>query len=122
MAEYAAYLEVGPQGEGMAHVPALPGCVTRGPDVATALAALPAAIRAYHAWLRAQGEAAPDPPEPITPVIVETSTGFGPFQRRNRAALFTPDEAPISLEEMERYFRLAGYSRGDLLVLVQGLP
>jgi predicted RNase H-like HicB family nuclease len=122
MAEVAVYIEVGPHGEGMAHVPALPGCMTRGPDVAAALAVLPAAIHAYYAWLRRHGEDAPDPPSPLTLTVRETRAGGGPFAHGDPAALFTPDKAPLSRDEMEAYFRRAGYSRMDLLELVRGVP
>src|SRR4051794_25986976 len=106
----------------MAHVPALPGCVVRAADQATALALLPDAIRAYHAWLRDHGEVVPDPVAPITIEVVGTQTGMTLFRHRGRAALFDPDHAPLPRAELERYLQLAGYIRADLLALVRGLP
>ena len=54
---FDVYLEIGPAGECMAHVPALPGCIARGSSRDAALAALPDAIRAHIGWLRGHGEA-----------------------------------------------------------------
>jgi len=118
---YDIYLELGTAGECMAHVPDLPGCIARANSQKAALAALPDVIRAYHVWLRQHGEDVPQPAEPITLHIVETNTGFVPFWRGSRAALFAPDRVPVSRDEMELYFRRAGYSRDDLLALVHGL-
>lgn len=120
MAGYDVYLEVGPRGVCLAHVPALPGCTARAGNQAGALAALPAAIRDYHAWLRRHGEDVSEPPDPVSLYIAEVSGGFGPFKRGDRAALFTPDRAPLGRDELEVYLRRAGYSRADLLALVRG--
>ncbi|MFQ5616420.1 MAG: DinB family protein, partial [Anaerolineales bacterium] len=49
----------------------------------------------------------------------EQSTG--PFDPGDTAALFEVEKAPISLVEMEPYFRRASYNRADLLALVQGM-
>lgn len=122
MAHYDVYLEIGPSGECMAHVPALPGCIARAETREAALAGLPDAVRAYHAWLRRHDEEAPESPEAITLQVAETSTGFGPFTRGSRAALFAPDRAPLSRDEMETCFRRAAYARADLLTLVRDLP
>jgi predicted RNase H-like HicB family nuclease/uncharacterized damage-inducible protein DinB len=118
---YDVYLEIGTAGECMAHVLDLLGCFVRANSREEALAALPDAIRAYHAWLCQHGENVPVPTEPISLQVVETSTGFVPFWRGSRAALFAPDRVPVSRDEMEIHFRRAAYSRADLLVLVRGL-
>ncbi len=119
---YDIYLEVGPGGECMAHVPSLPGCFARASSRKGALAALPEAIRGYHAWLRQHGESLPDPVEPIALQVAEVVTGFVPFWRGSKAALFAPDRLPVNREEMETCLRRASYSRADLLALVRELP
>ncbi len=121
MIHYDVYLELGPAGECMAHVLGLPGCLVRANNQAEALAALPDAVRAYHAWLRHHGEDVPELVEPISLHVAETSTGFVPFWRGSKAALFAPDRVRVSREEMEIYFRLAAYARSDLLALVRSL-
>lgn len=121
MTRYQVYLEIGSSGECMAHVPNLPGCFTRASNQPEALAAMPNAIRAYQAWLREHGEDVPALTDPVTLQVAETSTGFVPFKRGDRAALFTPDRAPIHRDEMGIYFRRAAYMRADLLSLVRDL-
>jgi predicted RNase H-like HicB family nuclease/uncharacterized damage-inducible protein DinB len=115
------YLEVGSSGECMAHVLDLPGCFVRANSQEKALAALPDAIRAYYTWLRQHGEDVPEIVEPISLQVAEVSTGFVPFWRGSRAALFAPDRVPVSRDEMQVYFRRAAYSRADLLALVGNL-
>jgi uncharacterized damage-inducible protein DinB/predicted RNase H-like HicB family nuclease len=122
MAAYEVYLELGEGGACLAHVPALPGCMARAESREAALAALPGAIRAYHAWRRDHGEAAPDPPEPITLHVAATQEGMSLFERGGRAALFDPDRAPLSRAELERHLQIAAYTRADLLALVGSLP
>ncbi len=120
--QYSVYLETAEEGLCLAHVPALPGCVVRANDREAALKALPDVVRAYHAWLRSQGEPAPLPEEPLEFEIAGESIGFGPFNPGDAAALFPPDLAAVTPEEMEWYFRLAEFSRADLLALVRDLP
>ncbi len=121
MIHYDVYLELGPAGECMAHVLALPGCFARAYNQEEALAALPNAVRAYCAWLRQHGDGVPERVEPISLRVAETSTGFVPFWRGSKAALFAPDRVPVSRDEMESYFRRAAYARTDLLALVRSL-
>jgi uncharacterized damage-inducible protein DinB/predicted RNase H-like HicB family nuclease len=122
MPHYPVYLEIADDGWCMAHVLDLPGCVVRAPGRDEALNRLPDAIRDYHAWLRRYGESAPSVDEPIEVEVAGESSGIGPFDRRSAAALFPPEQQPITREEIERYFRLMGYSRADLLALVRDLP
>lgn len=106
----------------MAHVPSLPGCTVRAPSRDEALRRLPNAIRDYHTWLCRHGEPAPPEEEPIEIEVAGESTGFGPFDPGDAAALFPPDREPIAPEEMERNFRLMAHARADLLALVRDLP
>ncbi len=122
MMRYDVYLEVGPGGECLAHLPALPGCVARAAGREEALAALPTAAREHLAWLRRHGEPAPDFTADPVFEVVGVSSGYGPFSRGDRAALFPPDRAPLGRDELEGYIRLAGYARADLLALVRDLP
>jgi uncharacterized damage-inducible protein DinB/predicted RNase H-like HicB family nuclease len=102
----------------MAHVPMLPGCICRKTSRDAMLASLPDAIRGYHDWLRRHSEPAPPPDEPVEYVIAGESAGYGPFDPRNAAALFPPDLASVTPDEMERCFRLMAHARADLLTLV----
>jgi predicted RNase H-like HicB family nuclease/uncharacterized damage-inducible protein DinB len=121
MSRYRACLEIG-DGVCMAHVLALPGCTVRATGREEALRLLPEAIRGYHAWLSRHGEPAPPADAPVEVEVAGESAGFGPFDPGDAAALFPPDEEPLSREELERHIRLMGYSRGDLLALVRDLP
>lgn len=122
MTAYEVYLELGEGGARMAHVLTLPGCIVRAGSREAALAALPDAVRAYHAWLREHSEAAPDPPEPLTFDVAATQGGMSLFERGGRAALFDPDRAPLSRADLERHLQIAAYSRADLPALVGSLP
>jgi uncharacterized damage-inducible protein DinB/predicted RNase H-like HicB family nuclease len=130
MTRYRVYLEIADDGRCMAHVldpstgsgQALPGCIARASSRDDALCQLPDAIRDYHAWLRRHGEPAPPEDEPIEIEVAGESTGFGPFDPGDAAALFPPDREPVTHEEVERYCRLMAYARADLLALVRDLP
>ena len=115
------YLEGVDKGPYMAHVPSLPGCYVRARTRAAALDALPAAVQRYYAWLRRHGEPAPAADVEVKLEIAGEITGTGPFNPGDAAALFPPDRAPASPEEMEEYFRLMDHSRIDLLALVAEL-
>lgn len=124
MACYAAYLESADDGRCLAHILDLPGCVVRAPTRQDALCQLPEAIRGHCAWLRRHGEPAP-PVSEATPIEIEVageSSGFGPFDPGDAAALFPPDRRPVTPAEMEQAFRLMAHSRADLLALVGDLP
>jgi uncharacterized damage-inducible protein DinB/predicted RNase H-like HicB family nuclease len=116
------YLEVGADGTCMAHVLDLPGCFVRAPDREQALALLPAAIRAYGDWLARHGEPRPAETVAFELHVAEESAGAGPFDPGDAAALFAPEREAISIDEMERFFRLMAFARADLLGLVRDLP
>ncbi|MBN1955872.1 MAG: DinB family protein [Anaerolineae bacterium] len=121
MPHYAVYLESDPAGTTMAHVLDLPGCTVRANSRAAALEQVPAAIRAYHAWLGRHGETVPED-EAIELAIAGEHTAYGPFTPGDAAALFPPDEAPLTDADLERYARLLTYSRADLLALAGAFP
>lgn len=122
MPRYRVYLEIAENGLSMAHVLDLPGCFARAPSREGALAGLPRAIRSYYDWLRRHGQPAPSVEEAIEVEVAGEQRGVGPFEHGDAAALFPPERAPISQEEMAVYFRLMDYARADLLALVEGLP
>jgi uncharacterized damage-inducible protein DinB/predicted RNase H-like HicB family nuclease len=122
MTRYPVYLEFVDDGRCMAHVLELPGCIVRAPSRDEALRRMPDAIRDYHAWLRRHGEPAPPDEELIEIEVAGESTGFGPFDPGDAAALFPPDREPVAHEEMEHHFRLMAHARADLLALVRDLP
>jgi uncharacterized damage-inducible protein DinB/predicted RNase H-like HicB family nuclease len=122
MSRYSVYLEIGDEGQCMAHVLDLPGCAVRAMNREVVLHRLPSAIVEYYAWLRYHGETVPSEDEPIEIEFAEESTGFGPFNPGDAAALFSPDKKPVFPGEMEDYFRLIGYARDDLLRTVKELP
>jgi predicted RNase H-like HicB family nuclease/uncharacterized damage-inducible protein DinB len=119
---FDAVLEVGPDGDTLAHVLHLPGCVLRATSEAHARAGLPDVIRDHLAWLRRHGEPVDVRDEPITVHISECNRGFGPFNRGDRAALFSPDRRPLSRAELDHHLRLANDTRADLLAPVLDLP
>ena len=122
MIRYSVYLEIHPDGRTMAHILALPGCISRAAAREEALRRLPGAVREYHAWLRRHGEPALPLDEPFDLEISDESTGYGPFDPGNAAVLFPPDLAPVSADEVECFTRLMGHARADLLALVSDLP
>jgi uncharacterized damage-inducible protein DinB/predicted RNase H-like HicB family nuclease len=121
MTHYAVYLETAKGGPCLGHLLALPGCAVRAGSRDAVLAAMPGAIRAYHAWLQAHGEAAPGENEPVELEVAGEVEGTGPFQPGDSAALFPPDQEPVTPEEMEADFRLMAHARADLLALAGSL-
>jgi len=123
MPVHDVYVEVGADGECMAHVLDLPGCISRGQSQQAALDGVPAAIIRYQGWLERHGERLDaTETESITVRVVETIEGPVPFRHGDRAALFQPDQIPVQPEDIERYLRLSGYARADLLCATRGAP
>ncbi len=123
MPVHDVYVEVGADGECMAHVLDLPGCISRGRSQEEALDGVPAAITRYQGWLEQHGERLDSRDiEPITVCVVQTIEGAVPFRHGDRAALFQPDQIPLQPEHIERYFRLSDYARADLLRAARGVP
>ena len=117
---YTVYLEIQADGTTMAHVPALPGCVSSGVTKEVALARTPDAIAAYNGWLRSHGEPAAAEDDPVEielgGTIQETDPHLG-----DEPGLLPTDRAPVGEEELAGLMRLMDYSRQDLLDLVTGL-
>jgi len=119
---YRVYFEVADDGLCMAHVPELPGCTVRAPSREEALRRLPDAMRAYLGWLKTHGEPAATAGQSIELEEAGSSTGFGPFDPGNAAALWPTDREAVSPEDMESALRRMDYARADLLALVGDLP
>ena len=119
---YRAYIESDSEGNAMAHVLSLPGYFSQGTDRHNAIAALPEAIRCYQAWLQRHGGSAGPAQDAVEVAVVEEVVDVGPFAPGDAAALFSPEEEPISADEVEYRFLLMTYNRADLLELVADLP
>jgi predicted RNase H-like HicB family nuclease len=116
---FVVYVEVEEDGTAMAHVPALPGCVSTGLSQEVALARLPQAITDYYRWLKAHGEPIPEQIEPIELEVAGVSSDAG--HPGDAASFFPSDRAPLSEPEVATLLRLMAYSRKDLLDQVSGL-
>ncbi|MER3420400.1 MAG: hypothetical protein C4290_07690 [Chloroflexota bacterium] len=118
---YHVYLEEDDSGHCMAHVPDLAGCAVTGPDRTAALAALPAAIRAYLQWCGDHGEPLPAD-DTVEVVVVEVVRGCRPWRQGGAHALFSVDRVPLGDAELRAYLRRMSYARGDLIAFVRTLP
>ncbi len=121
MSRYHVYLEENSDGTCLAHVPDLAGCVVAGGDRASALVAVPDAIRAYIDWCGRHGDPVPEDGV-IGVAVAEVVQTAGPSRRGGVNALFSADRAPLGDAELRTYLRRMGYARSDLLALVRALP
>ncbi len=114
---YALYAESGPQRKKtLVHVLDLLGCVVQADTTDEALAAAPAAIRAYLGYLERHGENV-DPNEKIETRLAEHNTA-GMFSGQ---AMWPQDLKPLPPAALTRYLRWLEWSRADLLALVNGM-
>jgi predicted RNase H-like HicB family nuclease len=118
---YAAYLEVGQDGQWLAVIPDLPGCFGRGATEQAALSALTAAIPSYYAWLQAHDDYTPVVHGPWNVLPRETFHTFlvGDYEVN---AFFTPDGEPVDDDELEWGLALLGWAHEDLMRQVGGAP
>ena len=104
---YALYLESGPQRrKTMVHALDLLGCVAVGPTTDAALAATPAAIRAYLRFLARHGEPLATEQAADTPFetrVVEHITEGAWLGNGSPYLIFGPDLEPLSDAEIEIY-------------------
>lgn len=97
------YLESGPRRrKTMVHVLDLLGCVAVGPTTEEALAATPAAIRAYRRFLRRHGEAI-DLDAPVETRIVTHVTEGEWLGNGSPYLIFAPDLEPVTAAEIETF-------------------
>src|SRR5512142_1063111 len=118
---YDLYLESGPQKKTtMVHVPALLGCIANGKTTDAALAATPDAIRAYLTYLR-RHRADVDPKASIETRVVTHVTSGQFLGNGSPDVSYEPDLAPLGPAELRRYLDWLGWSRADLVKLVDGI-
>jgi hypothetical protein len=105
-----------------------PGCFADGADGEAALAALPAAWRAYVAWINAHTAQSWLPDEPAEIRLEETWEGYTIDDQYERAeqgydvdAWFLSDWKLLTTAEIERGLHILSWSRADLLAVVAGL-
>jgi len=115
-----AALESDPAGVSMAHILALPGCITLEPSPDAALAALPAAVRDYAAWLTRHGEAPDFDAEARIEVVERVPRGA--YGSGGEMTLFAADRERADDAHIARILRLLEYSRADLLAAWQAIP
>jgi hypothetical protein len=109
---YDAYLELAPDGAGLAQVLDLPGCFGFGPNQDDALAALGAAIPDYYAWLRAHDEYTPVVAGPFAVAARERMMGLA--QPCSSLAFFVPDAQPVGSGDLDWLLALLRWATGDL--------
>ena len=105
-----------------------PGCFANGADGEAALAALPAAWRAYTAWISAHTAQSWLPDEPAEVRLEDTWEGYTIDEQFERAedgydvdAWFLHDWKPLTQPEIEHGLLILSWSRADLLATVSGL-
>jgi hypothetical protein len=125
---YKIGLENGDENRSIAWVLGHPGCFAYGPDGDSALAAAPAAIREYMAWIKNhdQGECwLPD--KEIEVQLDDVWEVYSIDENYDRAqmysvnAWFLHDWKPLTETDIERGMNLISWSRQDLLEAVQDL-
>jgi predicted RNase H-like HicB family nuclease len=114
---YHAYLELQPDGTCLAQVYDLPGCCARGPDQATALRNLGAAVPGYYVWLQAHDEYTPIVQGPHRVSVVGTAQvpavdGHAP------GGFFEPAAVPVTAEDLDWYLALLDWAYTDLVALL----
>lgn len=118
---HAVFVEtdVDEQGAAVAFAGELPGCAAHGSDPASAVAAVPARVSAFVAWLRSHGE------HPVEPVGNWYEVERAPARRLDgtvHRASFTLDELPPSPAELERWLHWAELAREDLAAALDAQP
>jgi predicted RNase H-like HicB family nuclease len=98
----------------------LAGCWAEGATEAEALANLPAALAAYHAWLAVHGETGPDPPG--EPRVVERVRSRLLRDGYEVNALFAPERRPPDRALLVRGRRLLVHAGADLLAALGAIP
>jgi len=119
---YALYVESGPRRrKTMVHVLQLLGCTAQGPTTEDALAATPAAIKAYLRLLQRHGEAV-DPDAPVALSVAAHVMEGSWIGQGDPEPGFEPDFASLSADELALHLRHLAWLRADLLELLRALP
>jgi hypothetical protein len=111
--------DVDEDGTTVAFAGELPGCAAAGPDAASAVAAVPARVTAFVAWLRSHGEDLVELVGNWYEVERAAATRDGGVTRR---ASFSLDELPPSPDERETWLRWAELAREDLAAALDARP
>jgi hypothetical protein len=117
---YPAYLEIGPSGHTLAFVFALPGLSLHARRAEEALAAMPAAVAAELARLRAAGRAVAAADEPIEITEAERITVSGDVERGATSALFKYELRPTRDEDVALVLDRMALAREELLHALGG--
>lgn len=120
MDAFDIYLDAAGSGRVMAHLLEPPGLGVRFESRARMRKRLPDRIAGHLAWLRRHGETVPPIPPDQYRMIEEVPVA-GDFESGDDVGFYAPDVVPVSLDDIERYLRIAGYAHDDLLHLVQKL-
>lgn len=126
---YKIGLENGDENRSIAWVLGYPGCFAYGSDQEAALAAVPAAIRNYIAWIKAHDSGQSWLPEDGIEVHVdEVWNVYEIDENYDRVegyysvnAWFLHDWKPLTEEDVARGLKLLSWSRNDLLDVMQGM-
>ena len=123
-----AGLENNMEGRSLAWALEHPGCFAYGAEGEAALEALPAAWRAYTAWVTAHTTQSWLPDEPAEIRLEDTWDSYVIDEAFERAAdgyevdaWFLPDWKPLTGAEIERGMQILSWSRADLLATVYNL-
>jgi hypothetical protein len=99
----------------------LPGCFASTDSETAAVAAAPAAIRAYFAWLAQHGAGPVAPASEVSVQVAEVFHGYIGEGDYWVNALFADDRRPLTPADVDTGLRLLTYTRQDLAGLVAGL-
>ena len=122
MRTYELYLDLGDNGECMAHAPVLLGANVTARNKERALSKMRKEIPAYIEWLRGFGEGLEVPGDDFDIDVVEVMRGTDPWNAGGVNALFGPDKVPPTSRQIDTYLRWMGHSREHLLNVVKDLP
>mgnify|MGYP001034431135 CR=1 FL=1 len=114
-------LEVGPQATG-AFVPDYPGCWVIGHTKESALDKVRIAIGDWIKWVNKHGEKYPDISNRIEVEVAEMlGVNYNPAEAGKPEPLFWSEVPPVEKEDIARTIRLMGYSRKELLGIVNSI-
>ncbi|MEP7027285.1 MAG: hypothetical protein ABI960_01700 [Candidatus Eisenbacteria bacterium] len=117
---YPAYLELGPNGHTIAYVFALPGLVVRTRRADDALAALPAAVAAELARLRAAGRAVAAEDDAIAIAEAERITVATDVEHGVTQAMFKYELRPTRDEDVALALDRMALAREEILRALEG--
>ena len=114
-------LENGIEGRSLAWVLDHPGCFAYGAAPETAIAAVPAAILEYAAWIERHSQEHWLEPGEIETQIVDTWQVYFIDEEAGLIYWFIIRKKPLTEEEVATSLHLLAWSRADLLEIVRGL-